>query len=103
MKIDAISCTLSSRDLTARGRRWRWLRDRAAGQVAVGTIPGGVRLRFPVGTGTEQELRELAALERECCSFADWVVTVDGDSTCLDVTSDGNAVAAIQSMFASFR
>jgi hypothetical protein len=101
MEKNVISCALSWRELTARGRRWRRLRDRAG--VEVVTIPAGLRLRFDADPGTERELRELADLERECCSFANWVVTVEGESIWLEVTSDADAVAAIRSTFASFR
>ena len=44
-----------------------------------------------------------AELERACCSFADWTVTVERGCVCLDITAEGDAVPAVQSMFASFR
>jgi hypothetical protein len=34
----------------------------------------GLRLICRADNEVEQELRELAALERECCAFADWSV-----------------------------
>jgi hypothetical protein len=96
----AIMCTLSAGELGARGQRWGRLRDRATAEVA--PTEAGLRLRFRADPGIEAELRELAALERECCSFADWTVTVDRGSVCLDITAEGEAVPAVQSMFASF-
>lgn len=94
-------CTLSPDELSVRGQRWQRLRDRAA--VEVVTIDAGLRLRFAAGPGIEQELRELAGLERECCSFAEWNVAAGGGAVWLDVTTKGDDVAAVQSMFASFR
>jgi len=94
-------CTLSPDELGARGQRWGQLRDRATVEVA--TIDAGLRLRFRADPGIEAELRELAALESECCSFADWTVTMDRGSVCLDITAEGEAVPGVQAMFASFR
>jgi hypothetical protein len=51
----------------------------------------------------EQEVRELAELERECCAFAHWTVTADGSSVSLEVTAEGDAVTAVQAMLGSFR
>jgi hypothetical protein len=102
MKRQATRCTLSQDELAVRGRRWGELVDRAA--VEAVPIPAGLRLRFAdAPSGVEQEVRELAALETECCAFAEWAVTTAGDSVCLDITAEGDAVAAVQAMFASFR
>jgi len=46
----------------------------------------------------EEELHELAALERECCAFADW--TVDGAVLEIRGYSDESA-AAVRAMFGS--
>jgi hypothetical protein len=89
-------CTLTSDELATRGARWR-----ALGAADVADTTNGLRLSFPVQV--ELELRELAALERECCSFARWDVTRDGDRAVLDITAEGEAVAAVQSMFGSLR
>jgi hypothetical protein len=101
MDEQVVACTLSPEELSTRGRRWLRLRDRGA--VHVATIPTGLRLRFPADSRVEHELRELADLERECCGFAEWVVTAEGEWVFLDVTAEGEAVSAVQSMFASFR
>jgi hypothetical protein len=48
------------------------------------------------------ELRSLAALERDCCAFAAWAVQEHGAELALDVTADGaDAVAAVRSLFAA--
>jgi hypothetical protein len=101
MEEHVISCTLPPGELRARGERWRQLGDRADAEVM--TIPTGLRLRFPASQDIEQEVRELARLERECCSFAEWEVIADGSGVCLDVTAEGDAVSAVQRMFASLR
>jgi hypothetical protein len=91
-----MKCTLTSDELVTRGARWRAL---GAADVADTTV--GLRLSFPARA--ETELRELARLERECCSFARWDVTRQGDRAVLDITAEGEAVAAVQSLFASLR
>ena len=100
MEQQVIMCTLSTDEATVRGQRWRRLRDRAAAEVV--TIDAGLRLRFQADPGIEAELRELAELERACCSFADWTVTAEDGWVCLDITAEGDALAAVQSMFVSF-
>jgi hypothetical protein len=101
MDEQVVACKLSPEELSTRGRRWQSLCGRDA--VDVATIPAGLRLRFPADPGVERELRELADLERECCGFAEWVVTAEDESVFLDVTAEGEAVSAVQSMFASLR
>jgi hypothetical protein len=90
-----IACTLSDDGLAARGERWRRLAG--ASGLAVASTPSGLRLTF--GPGTEHELAELAALERECCAFADWTVT----GTVLEVSGRGAAITAVQALFSSLR
>ena len=89
-------CTLTSDELVTRGARWR-----ALGAADVADTTNGLRLSFPLQA--ELELRELAALERECCAFAQWEVTRHGGRAVLDITAEGEAVAAVQSMFGSLR
>lgn len=90
-----IACTLSPAGRTSRGDRWQVLVEEAG--VEIVEVPQGLQLRF--GPGAEQELRELAELERECCAFADWVV----DGTTLVVTGEGDAVPVVRSLFAGLR
>jgi hypothetical protein len=42
-------------------------------------------------------------VERDCCAFAAWEVSRDGDTLLLDVTAEGEAVPAVQAMFGSLR
>jgi hypothetical protein len=91
-----MKCTLTSDELATRGGRWR-----ALGAADVADIPNGLRLSFPAAA--ETELRELAGLERECCSFARWEVTRQDGRAVLDVTAEGDAVPAVQALFGSLR
>ncbi len=56
------------------------------------------------GAGVEAELHELAALERECCAFADWQIRAHPDRIVLDVSGKSpEAVVAVQAMFGALR
>lgn len=87
-----MQCTLTSDELAVRGARWR-----ALGRAEATLLDNGLRLRFDPHAAAE--LCELAALERECCAFASW--TANG--SVLDITAEGDAVAAVQAMFGSLR
>jgi hypothetical protein len=87
-----MQCTLTPDELAVRGQRWR-----ALGSAEATTLDDGLRLEF--GPQAAEELAELAALERECCSFASW----EANGSVLDITADGDAVAAVQAMFGSLR
>jgi len=93
-----IACTLTTSDLAA--QRERWLRlIRASGSGRVQTA-GGLRLGFRADPGVAEELEQLAAVERGCCAWASWSVTRSGDRVEVAVTSAGDGVAALHSMFA---
>jgi len=91
-----MECTLTQEERGTRGKRWH-----ALGKADVDELSNGLRLAFPASA--EAELRELARLETDCCAFASWHVTRDGDRAILDITAEGDAVIAVQSMFASLR
>jgi hypothetical protein len=79
-----IACSLEQADPSERRDRWRRLAERAG--VGVLTTGAGLRLLFRDRPGVEGELHQLAALERDCCAFADWSVQTRGDDLVLDVT-----------------
>ncbi|MFN2486570.1 MAG: hypothetical protein ABR609_08195 [Acidimicrobiia bacterium] len=62
-------------------------------------LANGVRLRYRSLAGVESELTALAAAEKECCAFADWTVTADGDEVLLDVTAEGLGIEVVQMLF----
>ena len=93
----AIACSLTAGELAGRRERWRRLTERA--MVARQPIAAGVRLRFRPLDGVEAELDQLAALERECCSFAAWSASRHEGELVLDVTAAGEGVAAVRALF----
>lgn len=97
-----IACSLRRDDLTERQLRWQALADRSI--IDVTPSEHGLRLRFRPDPGVEAELRLLAALERDCCSFADWTVHADDAAAVIDVSAASpEGVAAVQEMFTSLR
>jgi hypothetical protein len=96
-ELPVIACSLTAEDLPERRRRWRALLE---GSLLERTeIPGGVRLGLRAGDGVEQELRALAALERQCCAFASFEVSATEARVTLDVTSSADGVAAVRELF----
>jgi hypothetical protein len=97
-ELPVIACSLTPHELPERRRRWLALADRAL----TGRDPteGGVRLTFSAQPGVEQELRDLAALERECCGFASFAVSAFSEHVTLEVTSAGDGVTAVRELFA---
>jgi hypothetical protein len=93
----AIACTLGARDLKRRHERWRHLLA-TAGTGRTET-EHGLRLAFDTEPGVEDELRALASAESECCAWAEWHVTRDGDAIYLDVRSTGAGVTTLHAMF----
>ncbi len=95
-----IACSLRQDDRAQRQRRWHTLADRAF--IDLTPTMTGLRLRFRDEPGVEAELRQLAALERDCCAFADWGVLADGVAVTLDVSGkSADSGPAVREMFAS--
>jgi hypothetical protein len=92
-----IACTLGASDLADQSAAWRRLRE--AAELAVEEIAEGVRVRFRADPGAAEELRRLAAIENECCSWATWSVRVGLDETALEVRSRGAGVQAARALF----
>jgi len=93
-----VACSLNGQEQADRGARWVALAARAF--VEREPTERGQRLVFRREEGVEIELEELAALERECCAFADWTVSAEDGRVVLDVSgSSDEGVAAVQGMF----
>ncbi|HEY2789798.1 MAG TPA: hypothetical protein VGI72_10095 [Gaiellales bacterium] len=92
-----IACTLTSPDLAV--QRERWLRLIHASGTGRAQTMNGLRLEFRADPGVAEELEQLAAVERGCCAWASWSVTIAGDRVELDVTSAGDGVVALHAMF----
>ncbi len=92
-----MACTLSAADLRDRRGAWTRLCERAL--TAHRATAAGVELAFRPDPGVERTLRELARLERECCSFAQWSVDRSEDELVLEVTaSDASGIAAVRAL-----
>jgi hypothetical protein len=92
-----VACALDAVSLRSQSGRW----DRvlaASGQDRLNTV-NGIRLRFRADPGVAQEVRELVAVENDCCGWADWTVTDPGDVVDVVVVSTGEGVAALHGMF----
>jgi hypothetical protein len=83
-----ITCTLNGQDLARQRGRWQALGFHRE------LTDDGLRLTFD--RPDEAELRELVALENDCCAWARW--TVEGDAVV--VRSTGHGIEALHGMFA---
>jgi hypothetical protein len=92
-----IACTLEPDALAE--RRAAWAAVTGAALRGRAEIAGGVRLVFD--GAAEPELRSLAALEADCCSFATWTVTRQGAEAVLDVEAAPEQADAVRAMFAA--
>ena len=97
LRADGPACTLEAGELDSRRRRWVELGSRAL--LHQTPTESGVRLSFRAEPAVERELRELAELERACCSFAKWTVASRDGRLVLDVAASGDGVAAVRAIF----
>jgi hypothetical protein len=95
--LPVVACTLAPEGL--RDRREDWQRVLARGAARVQPTPDGVRVLFAARGEVPADVRRLAALETECCSFARWSVREDDGEIVLDVRSQREGVAAVRAMF----
>jgi hypothetical protein len=94
---DVIACTLGARDLQSQRDRWTEIR-RHAGLERIET-EDGLSLLFAAEPGVEEELRELVAVENDCCGWADWTVSRDRGSLLMRASSSGEGVGVLHGMF----
>jgi hypothetical protein len=96
-----VACTLAAAARAARIDSWKQLAGRAMTQRA--QTARGLRVSFHAGLGIEDSLRQLAAVESECCSWATWTVERHDGEVVLDVSSTTEeGIATLHSMLASF-
>lgn len=86
-----VTCTLGSRELRAQAARWRRLYAEAG--IERTATDDGLRVRFR--PAAERELRELVAVEAECCAWARWSVDARGEEVVLEIDAAGDRVAVI--------
>jgi len=95
-----IACTLVPGEGAERLRRWQALAER--GRPVAQLNQHLLEVRYRLEPDVRSELQELAAAERECCSFVTWTVSQDQDHVILCVAADPErpeAVAGIASLF----
>jgi hypothetical protein len=92
-----VACTLSPAGLAEQTSRWERLAARALTERA--ETEHGLRLSFRPEAGAEQELRQLVAVENECCRWASWTVETRAGQIVLDARSAGDGIAALHNMF----
>jgi hypothetical protein len=93
-----VACTLSAAGLASQAARWERLGARAMTERT--ETADGLRISFRPEPHAEQELRELVAVENECCAWATWTVRSEAGQLVLDVRSAGEGVSTLHGMFA---
>jgi hypothetical protein len=93
MKELPIACSLDARQLAERTERWRALAEHAL--ISTERKNEGVRQRYRGGAAIEEELRDLVALEAECCPFLGLQVERVGAETWLDVSGPPEAAQVV--------
>ena len=91
-----LACTLTSAELRARRAHIGAIADRALRSRE--RVPGGARFVFD--PAAEAALRELVALEAECCPFLTLDLRPAGDALELTVTAPSEAAPVIAELFA---
>ena len=95
---EPVACTLTTTDLARQSERWTTLLARA-GTARIETADG-LRLEFTDDARVERDLRELVAVESDCCRWAKWSVAHERGALAMEVCSTGDGVAALHGMFA---
>jgi len=90
----AISCRLDASEMPARVEAWRDLLGRAEARTA---IDGGIRISLPPGLAGR--VAELAAAEKACCPFFDFVIRIGVDAVLLEVSAPADAMAVVEAFF----
>lgn len=89
-----IACTLTSAAFSDRAAAWRELLG--FGLVSIEERPAGVRLQ--VRPSLEDRIRDLLALEAECCDWFSATLTA-GDVLTVDLVAAGDGPLVLRSMF----
>lgn len=93
-----IACSLEAAELADRRASWENLARVALKELR--PTADGVELVYSASEEVERQLRGLAHLEGECCSFAEWRVRRRGEGELiLNVTSHGDGIAAARALF----
>lgn len=85
-----VACTLAAPGLGTQVERWTKLYA-IAGTERIET-DDGLRVSFRRNPAVENELRDLVAVEIECCAWADWTIEDGAENLTLEVTPTGDGV-----------
>ena len=96
-----VACTLTSEDLATQADRWHQLAARA--MTGRTETADGLRISFRAEPGAEKELRNLVAVEVDCCRWANWAMETSRDQLILDVRSTGAGIATLHTMFTNLQ
>ena len=96
-----VACSLTPAGLADQAGRWARLAARA--MTGCERTGHGSRVSFRPGPEAEEELRELVAVETQCCPWAAWTVHADGTQLVLDARAAGDGVGALHAMAAGLR
>jgi hypothetical protein len=91
---EGFSCELNDRDRAQQARRWK---DQAIHIVRHARSEKGFRVTFD--TACHDQLVALVATERECCGWANWLLTTATDGTVLEVTGPAPEIAELAGAF----
>jgi hypothetical protein len=86
---------LTPEHIDSRVADWHALTSQALGRDPV---DGGVRLRFPPGTGLASEVARLAVAEQACCTFFEFTVRIGPDGTELEVRAPAEAMELVKDL-----
>jgi len=95
---DPIACTLDADGMALRMSEFAELfRESLVGRE---TTADGIRFRFAVRPGVEEQVRDLARREQSCCSFFAFGIEIHDDEVWWDATvTDGNARPVLDDFF----
>jgi hypothetical protein len=74
-----IACNLGALTGRERERRSNLFAGLSGGADRIEELPGGYSIRFPPGRTSWSTLAELVGLERRCCPFLRFTLTLDED------------------------
>lgn len=94
-----IACYLTDKELQA--RRKIYLDKAAASLIDFAELPDGFKYRFPLEDSTLQDLAEIIDLERKCCPFLNFKLTLEAgnDFVLLELTGAEGTKEMVRELF----
>lgn len=94
-----VVCSLTDAEL--RERREKYLDKMADSLISSEDLDNGTRFHFRIGDSTLSDLAEIINLERECCSFLSFKISIEASSklVSLDMTGTSETKEIIRSLF----